>query len=490
MSSLNEKQKYQVYQEQQEFFKKFVELTMDRNTQAVLDLLTSFLTKHSDLVIQDIIANFNSDGKNLLHIIVSSGNFILFDEITRQLKKSLGNNSDLLLLLNKEDNRGFTLIMNATISESTKIMESLLQSGVDVNARNHDGASAANFAAGDGSIERLQLLHNYGASLNYMSKSGTPLHWAAGKGRSDAVKFLIDKQVDLNVVSPEGLPAVVMAAVASCDEGVKELVDAGADIGLLLSGNLTTLHICAENGLFHAVESIIQTVTGKTCVNTETNDGNKPIHLAAMSGHKRIIELLVNNTKGILNNVNDRYENLSVDQQKILMEELLNDGKRRLEHWNENNNPASKRDDDTNNVPQFSQQVDEAKAEEYKNLGNNYYLQKDYTQALVFYSKAIESNPSNATYWSNRSACHLANKDPINALKDAEICRKVNPMWPKGAYRLAMARFALKQYEDAAVAAFEGCKLDDTNKELKQLLKDAVKKGQEEHQKTINSNNS
>ena len=42
-------------------------------------------------------------------------------------------------------------------------------------------------------------------------------------------------------------------------------------------------------------------------------------------------------------------------------------------------------------------------------------------------------------------------------------------------------RFSLNQYEDAAVAAFEGMKLDNNNKELKDLLQLAVKKGQEEY---------
>ncbi len=49
-------------------------------------------------------------------------------------------------------------------------------------------------------------------------------------------------------------------------------------------------------------------------------------------------------------------------------------------------------------------------------------------------------------------------------------------------------RLALDQFEDAAVAAFEGCKLDDKNEELKALLKLAVKRGQQAHQKTLSGN--
>jgi hypothetical protein len=69
----------------------------------------------------------------------------------------------------------------------------------------------------------------------------------------------------------------------------------------------------------------------------------------------------------------------------------------------------------------------------------------------------------------------------IEALKDAEICRNLRPTWVRGAYRLASARLALGQFEDAAVAAFEGVKLDNSNGEMKALLQKCVRMGQEEH---------
>ena len=65
------------------------------------------------------------------------------------------------------------------------------------------------------------------------------------------------------------------------------------------------------------------------------------------------------------------------------------------------------------------------------------------------------------------------------------MCRRLMPAWPKACFRLAKARLALNMYEDAAVAAFEGCKLDNTNEDLKNLLRECVAKGKEEHQKKI-----
>ena len=51
---------------------------------------------------------------------------------------------------------------------------------------------------------------------------------------------------------------------------------------MIVSGNLTTLHICAENGLAEAVRAISLTAAGARCAEIETEDGNKPVNLAAM----------------------------------------------------------------------------------------------------------------------------------------------------------------------------------------------------------------
>jgi stress-induced-phosphoprotein 1 len=123
------------------------------------------------------------------------------------------------------------------------------------------------------------------------------------------------------------------------------------------------------------------------------------------------------------------------------------------------------------------------KSEEFKALGNQAFLAKDYVQAIIEYSQAIEYNNKNELLWSNRSACYILTNQNFNALLDAEICRRLNPSWTKGCYRLAAARLALGYFEDAAVAAFEGCKLDNNNVELKEIMKKAVKLGREAHEK-------
>ena len=104
---------------------------------------------------------------------------------------------------------------------------------------------------------------------------------------------------------------------------------------------------------------------------------------------------------------------------------------------------------------------------------------------MTAYTDAIKLQGDNAVLWSNRSATYLALKLPKDALVDAEVCRGLKPKWDKACLRLAKARIALGMFEDAAVAAFEGLKLDNNNKTLKALTNEAVKLGKEAHQKEL-----
>ena len=55
----------------------------------------------------------------------------------------------------------------------------------------------------------------------------------------------------------------------------------------------------------------------------------------------------------------------------------------------------------------------------------------------------------------------------------------------KACYRLASARLALDMFDDAALAAFEGCKIESDNQELKKLLNKCVELGRQDHQKKL-----
>lgn len=232
MSVSNDTTNYKLAKENQEIFSNTIQSCMNNDLNKLKTLLNEFLSTNPTYTAEDFFTGFKSEGKTLLHIASSSGHFEIYEYILKYCKSSIKE------IINRSDEKGFTPLIYAVIGESTEIITSLIKLGANVNHQNHDGASAMHFAAGDGNVMRMQLLYDSGALLDQRSKtSGTPMHWAAGKARAEAIKFLIDKNIaDLNALNQDGIPAVLMAAVAASDLGVMYLVQAHADISTIVTG--------------------------------------------------------------------------------------------------------------------------------------------------------------------------------------------------------------------------------------------------------------
>eukprot|EP01031_Cornospumella_fuschlensis_P026872 gene26872-32475_t len=100
-------------------------------------------------------------------------------------------------------------------------------------------------------------------------------------------------------------------------------------------------------------------------------------------------------------------------------------------------------------TPQEANNEELSPAEHAKKLGNDAFLLKDYTKALEHYSEAIRLEPTNAVYYSNRSACHSLLKDFQKACEDAKESIRLDAKFLRGYFRLASAQGELGQFADA-----------------------------------------
>lgn len=451
-----------------EFFGDLIQATM----QGDMSKIKSLLEQRSDEV-GEVLKGFQSEGKTIFHIAASSGRA----NIMRYLLDSLTDESQREMVVNTQDKDGYSPLMYATISESGDCMEECLKCGAYVDLVNDNGCSSIHFAAADGNIEGLKILHDYTADMSIICKFGTAIHWAAGKGRTEAIEYLLTTSVDINAMDENGVTAVITAACAGCDDSCAVLIGAGARISDIISGNLSLLHICSENGLDKSVEALLNSSEVMSLIAIKTTDGeNIALHLAAMNGRRNVVEKLFEMSRPFLSS------NIST------IDDAMTDGIERMKIWKKNNAKTEAQGKEVHvfsvDTAHISPAVDDDaahNAELYKLQGNNFFRRRKYEDAIEAYTNAISKQGDKALFWSNRSACYLAMKRYDQALYDAEICRRLDSTWPKGCFRLAAARMALGLYEDAAVAAFEGCKLDDRNDELKSILREAVAKGQEEH---------
>tara|TARA_R110002050_G_scaffold48637_1_gene113108 strand:+ start:1218 stop:1562 length:345 start_codon:yes stop_codon:yes gene_type:complete len=70
-------------------------------------------------------------------------------------------------------------------------------------------------------------------------------------------------------------------------------------------------------------------------------------------------------------------------------------------------------------------------AADFKAKGNAFYSQGDYIQAIENYSKAIELNDKEHTFFSNRSAAYFALNEFEKSVEDARQCVIIAPKWIK-----------------------------------------------------------
>ncbi|CAJ1064929.1 serine/threonine-protein phosphatase 5 [Xyrichtys novacula] len=88
-------------------------------------------------------------------------------------------------------------------------------------------------------------------------------------------------------------------------------------------------------------------------------------------------------------------------------------------------------------------------AELLKEKANKYFKEKDYENAIKYYTEALEVNPSNAIYYSNRSLAYLRTECYGYALADATKALEIDKNYIKGYYRRATSNMALGKFKAA-----------------------------------------
>jgi ankyrin repeat protein len=111
------------------------------------------------------------------------------------------------------------------------IMQSLLETGADVNERDEAYATPLVCASEEGRLEVAKLLIEYGADANLPDWTGwTPLHAASHYGHADVVHLLLDHGADLDAKNQRQCTALHLALDCSSFKTVKALLERGVNV--------------------------------------------------------------------------------------------------------------------------------------------------------------------------------------------------------------------------------------------------------------------
>jgi stress-induced-phosphoprotein 1 len=109
----------------------------------------------------------------------------------------------------------------------------------------------------------------------------------------------------------------------------------------------------------------------------------------------------------------------------------------------------------------------------FKTKGNDAFKVKNYREAIDWYTKAIDLDPSSeasGALYSNRAASFTSLNEFTKALDDACNCVRVRPDWLKGHFRKGVALESLGRLDEAQRAFQDALKTEPGNDEVQQRL--------------------
>ncbi|XP_034826680.1 stress-induced-phosphoprotein 1 [Maniola hyperantus] len=109
--------------------------------------------------------------------------------------------------------------------------------------------------------------------------------------------------------------------------------------------------------------------------------------------------------------------------------------------------------------------IDPVKAEQEKELGNEYFKKGDYSTAVKHYTEAIKRNPDDPKLYSNRAACYTKLAAFDLGLRDCDQCCKLDPKFIKGWIRKGKILQGMQQPGKALNAFQKALELDPSNAE-------------------------
>ncbi|KAE8787359.1 Ankyrin repeat, PH and SEC7 domain containing protein secG [Hordeum vulgare] len=298
-------------------------------------------------------------------------------------------------------------------------------------------------ATSNGQCEIVKMLLSTGIDVDHLdSEYGTALHAAATNGQDGSMSILLQHHADPNKVFRLQSTPLSMAIISESLECVKLLVKAGADVNKIDYTGVTYLMVAATNGLSDIMKCLLDAGADP---DVDDGFGTTPIEIAALRGRWDMVEMLFPLTSPI-----STLPDWSVDG---IISHVQSFGlKPRDIH------------------------LCEMKRAELNLQAAEAFKRKEYTIAGELYTCAMSFQPSSedlATLLANRSFCMLHAGIGKDALSDAAKCTVLRRFWPRGYYLLGAAFMLLEDYGKAALTFATGLKLDPTDADIANALREA-----------------
>ena len=176
------------------------------------------------------------------------------------------------------------------------VVYALVELGVDINTKGHDGNSVIHCPASIGRLDVVKFLAKNGAKLDEKGfKNATPLFWASSLNSNlETVKYLLKNGANPNSKIFNDQTPLFQASLYGADKIVELLLKNGAKADIKDKNGNTPLHVIAKSGDCKFDYSKVTKLLKKVGVdiNAKNNKGFTPLDLATKRGCEKILEAL------------------------------------------------------------------------------------------------------------------------------------------------------------------------------------------------------
>ncbi len=237
-------------------------------------------------------AKSNNSNKTIVKRNISPLLLACYSKNYNKVKKILQIN---LENINSENKDGITPLINSI--DTPKILELLLESGVDANYKNQHDATALIAAVQNGFLDSVKLLIQYGAEINLCSKTTSPLTFSIFNKHNEVAKYLIEKGADINLKHMSNMNAFKTAigvenyemANFLCEHDVQVDIDKDKDFCYSL------LNSSSHHGYIPILKQLMK---HKINLNILT-DGYTPLMVAVEGKQTEIVKFLIQNNANV-----------------------------------------------------------------------------------------------------------------------------------------------------------------------------------------------
>ena len=214
--------------------------------------------------------------------------------------------------INEKDEYEQTLLHQAASHDAHKAAEILLKNGADINAESSLHGTPLYAAVVPNAYKTAEVLLKYGADVNTQKNVGTPLHSAASHDAHETAEVLLKYGADVNTQNTVGDTSLHSTARRNKYMTAEVLLNHGADINLENISGKTPLDIAVEENATETA-TVLRKYRNRSRtqaapdVNTKDENGQTPLHLAALVNDYEKVQMLLNSGADVNAKNNSNY---------------------------------------------------------------------------------------------------------------------------------------------------------------------------------------